>query len=70
MGKMFVFFLLAHVFVSSSIPVGLASVVEATHRFVLLAGWGKISHDASGRVVAFSSGRSFFSKSAFPLARR
>lgn len=68
---MFVFFLLAHVCVRLHLdPRRLGVLVEANHHLVLLAGWSKISPDVGERVVAFSSGRSFFSENAFPLARR
>ncbi len=45
-GKILACFLLAHFFVSSQIYVGMAPVVEATHRLALLATWGKISYES------------------------
>jgi hypothetical protein len=45
-GKILAFFLLTHCFVSSQVCVGMVLVVEATHRLVLLATWGKMPHES------------------------
>jgi len=59
------FFLLVHFFVSNQICVGMACVVEAAYQLVLLAGWGKISHEASGR----EGGRFLIRKKLLPRKR-